>query len=245
MFLPAEFLLITAVIGLYIYDSMILLYRNEGILSPSFKNVWGVYFGAERFQIRGKELFVPNIFFPHRPLYRLSWSDKGVPLADAWVAPKRAFPALVPWVWGMEIALFMLLPLGLFSRFGDLMIVAMLLVFYGSATIALVWIWRNRAHLQCSSRRFAGLAFESLTCPPFALNLIRHLSLGMTINEDLVCVSRHLQSPDEWAATQVRFLARIEDEIAWSEENSQQYQRLLAHRQRLSQEGAPCPEQKS
>jgi len=227
---PTELVLMAAAVALYLYDSATPLFSNEGILSPVGRDRWHVAFGSERFQWRGKDIYLPNPLAPHRPLCRLCWSPSGgnTPLASGWT-PCRSFGLLAPLTWLMAFALFVLLPLGLFSRFGDLMIVATLVCFYFSALCALGYLWCYRERFQCSRRQFVHLVFESLTCPPFALNIIRHLSLAQTNTADLAWVARQLQRADDWDATRHVLIGRIENEISWAEDKPELVVQLRQH----------------
>ncbi|MBI4988462.1 MAG: hypothetical protein HZC23_06520 [Rhodocyclales bacterium] len=225
-----------AAIGLYVYDSALLLRGNEGILFPRRSNGWGVSFGSRNFQIMGKEPFLPNPFLPHRPLFRLSWKFEGAPLSEACDPPRGAFMALAPWVWIMAISLFVLFPLGFFSRLGDRMLLMGIGSLYLSILVALVLLWHKREQLSISHRRFAALAFESLICPPFALNMIRHVSVSIPVAEDLVIAARRLQKPSHWHATCAGCLARLDSEIECEEEGTERMCLLQAHRRRLHEE---------
>lgn len=65
-------------VGLYLYDSAVLLASNEVILSPRQSGRWVAMFGADSFQLRGKEPFMPNPLLPHHPIFRLSWNIEGL-----------------------------------------------------------------------------------------------------------------------------------------------------------------------
>ena len=238
---PTEFVLQGAVIALYLYDSALLLHANEGVLTTVGRSRWQVRLGSETFQWQGKGILLPNPLTPHRPYYRLLWnmcgsSSKTTPVA----APARSYGWLTPLTWLMAVALFVLLPLGLFTRFGDLMIVAALLCFYSAALGSLGYLWRQRNRFHCPAKRFVHLAFESLTCPPFALNMVRHLSLAQKCSADLAIAAQTLQSSADWERTSTLFIERLDDEINWAEDKAdivgqlrQQRDRLLASRNQV------------
>lgn len=236
-----EILLIIALVGLYLYDSTLLLSCNEGVLMPSRGGRWSVLLGSERFPVRGREPLLPNPFTPHRPLYRLSWKMEGPPGEQpAWTPPAEIYAPLAPLVWIMAGALFVLVPLGLFSRLGELGIAGGIVLFYSSALTALSWVWIRRDRYQCSTRRLLSLAVESLTCPPFALNIIRHLSLDRPVTEDLLGAGRRLLGAEPWGLAVNSLLTRMDNEIAWEDEGSARAQALLTHRQQLQQESLSC-----
>ena len=247
MLLESEALLMAAAIGLYLYDSSLLLYVNEGILIPRGKQAWVVAFGSDRARIMGKEVFVPNPLLPHRPLFRLSWKFEGIPTLSEgdWTLRRHTFGPLVPMVWGMAIALFAFLPLGLFTRLGERMILVAILLLYLNIVFALLWLWLNRARFDLPGRRFAGLAFELLACSPFAVNLIRKISVGMSVDEDLVSAACRLQNSDDWHTTRMEMMARLDEEIEGEEDDSKRALILKEHRRKLSERNATCPPLKS
>lgn len=204
-----------AVVALYLFDSMVLLYCNEAVMYPVGQKGWQLSFGSRRFQWRGREVFLPNPLKPHRPLYRVVWSY-GTP-SDGGAAPdwRRGYRGLAIAICSMALALGLLLPLGLFSRWGDVMIVAALIVFYGAALVALGMLWRRRKALRLGRNPFLRLAFECLTCPPFALNLIRHVSLLTQPPVDLVSIAHGLQDVNTWEETRRQLVARLQEELQW------------------------------
>lgn len=220
-----------AMVGLYLYDSTTLLAADEALITSPGNGRWCALFGVEGFQIRGKELFVPNPLLPHRPLYRFFWSMEGlVGPSQPWVPPSgEGYAGLAPLIWLMVLALFALFPLGLFSRLGDAALVAGLLLFYLSALSALVQVWLRRDEYGINGRQFASLAFESISCPPYALNLVRHLSLRLKWKEDLLCVVDRYLSGAERSAALKQVITRVKNEIDWEDETTLRAQALCAH----------------
>jgi len=236
MWLYYEYLLMAAVVALYVYDSAILLHTNEAVLLPAGGGKWDVRFASDRFSIRGKDVFIPFLFGHHQPLYRLAWATSQATKVSSWVPPYRSVPGLREFQWGVALALFVLLPVGLFSRMGNVAIAAAVVLSYLSMIGALSVIWFRKEHLGCSPRQFAALAFEVLTCPPFALNLTRHLSLARSTGDDMIAVARTLLAPEQWAQTRSRLLERIEQMSAWEEQDSAEYNALVRFRESLLSE---------
>ncbi len=240
MALSAEVLLMLAIVGLYVYDSTLLLYCNEGVLLPKGKNDWAVNFGSGNVGVLGKELYVPSPLLFHRPLFRLSWEFEGNTLTEMVDLPRHEFAALAPMVWSIALALFVLLPLGFFTRLGDSALLPALLLIFGNIVFSLVWVWLNRAKFNLSNKKFASLAFESLICPPFALNIVRHLSLNIPVSEDLVSAAHRLQQAESWNQTRLTLLARLDSEIDSEEPETERLRLLLVHRQALAIESNEC-----
>ena len=235
MFVPTtEVLLMGAVVALYLYDSVVLLHCNEALIYPVGRTGWALRFGSHRFQWRGREVFLPNPLTPHRPLYRVLWSyGAAFDAKNAVSAWRRGDRGLAVSVWAMALALWLLLPFGLFSRWGDVSILAALIVFYVFALLALVSLWRRRAVLSLSRGSLLRLAFESLSCPPFALNLIRHVALLTSPHAELVAAARGLQDAEAWAETRSVLVARLQDELRWLDPFDPETKIVEAELQRL------------
>jgi hypothetical protein len=228
-------LLMGLVALLYVGDSTLLLHRNEGVLLAAGGKRWSVDLGSRDFRLAGKHVFIPNPLLPHRPLFRLTWQLEGAAAgtADDWDAHREAVRPLAPFIWAIAIALFVLLPLGFFTRLGDPPLVAALVLLYAGIIAALTWVWRNRLKFALDGKQFAGLAFESLVCSPLALNLTRKLCARIPLQEDLVSASRRLQDAVEWRATCPKLVERLDEAIGIEEEGSPRMAQMIEHRRRI------------
>lgn len=236
----AEVLLVAAMVGLYLYDSARLLHSNEGVLAATLGGRWSLHFGAEHYTLRGKEPFLPNPLLPHRPAFPLRWKQQLVaaaPASQRWTPPPFAhYKVLAPFIWLMALALFGLVPAGLFSRYGNEAIAAGILLFYAAALLALGYVWFKRSALLLTRRQVGALAFESLTCPPFALNLVRHISWRAAPAEELVSAGRRLLRKDDWTATLPAVIKRIDNAIAWENEGTPRAHALAEYQASLNRE---------
>jgi len=231
-----EVLLMILVVALYLYDSMMLLYCNEGVLVPMRKG-WAVRFGFHEPRIRGKELFIPPLWLLHRPMFRLSWPFEGgqaEATAEDWQARRKVPLPMIALVWLMAVALFVMLPLGFFTRFSHAMLLAAIVLLYLSIVALLIYIGLHRTGLNLTGKQVGKYAFEFLTCPPFALNAIQAISLSQPIGEDLIIAARRLQDPARWTETRQQLVLRLDEEIEIEDEASERMARLQAHRLRLT-----------
>lgn len=243
MLLQAEILLMAMAIGLYLYDCALLLYVNEGVVTPARGGRWLVRFGCGRVRLLGRELLVAHPLLPHRPLFRLDWRfpPKSAAAPGDWAALGAALRPLAPMVWGMALALFVLLPLGLFTRAGDPLAIAALVVLYLNLLAALAWLWLRKTDLGIPGRRLALLSFESLVCCPLGLNIVRKISLSLRVEEDLVVAARRLQAAQDWSETCAELIARLEEEMSDEAEDTARLAVLRMSRQQLLDGEAPCP----
>lgn len=235
-------------VGLYLYDSTMLLNANEGVLSSTLARRWNVHFGSERFLLRGKEPLLPNPFLPHRPLFRLRWKqeeDIEMPSAPWNPVDVRPYSNLCPLIWGMVIAQFVLIPVGLFSRLGSAFVVFGLGLFYFNAIAALIYVLISRKSFGLSLRRVGAIAFESLTCPPFAINIVRHVSLSTEVAEDLLVSGRHLLHESDWPPVIAEAAKRVQSAIDWEAEGSERSAALGTYHLTLSNELKSCQDKSS
>ena len=248
--LSAELGLMLLVAGLYLYESSVLLYCNQAVLSPIRANDWRVQFGLKHLNIRGKELCFAQLLMPWRPLFVLTWRfegrasskqetgpETGLPETAArapWQPPPAAsYQILIPIVWWLSIATFIVLPLGLFTSLGDMAVLYAAGMLYIGILVLLLALWRYRNHFQLSKKDLFSLGFEFVICPPFALNVIRRLSLKIKIEDDLEPIAHGLQSPQAWQLTRDLMLERLDDQIDYEPQDSARYASLVSHRQQL------------
>jgi hypothetical protein len=114
-----------------------------------------------------------------------------------------------------------------------------LALLYAAIAGALLWLAMNRRELGLSARRLGGLAFELLACPPFAVNVVRRVSVEMPLDADLLGAARQLQSAEDWNATRGELIARLDEQIDAEDESSERSALLKESRRRLAEEN-PC-----
>ncbi len=227
--------------GLYLYDSLLLLETHQAVIVRRWRS-WGVGFGAQRWRLAGKEPYLPNPLTPWRRLYVLQW-DMDVPQRTAGAPPlagdtlpvHHALDRLTLPILAIAVALFMLLPLGFFSHAGLLALGAAVVTFYAGTLLALWRVHRMRAtgELRMGSRSFGALAFQSLVCPPFALNLVRKLSMQSAGSAEFLATAGALL--DDSAMEEVRraCYSRAEEKIQVEGDEGMQESLLAQARQRF------------
>jgi hypothetical protein len=235
MALSSEWQFLLFAVGIYLFDSSLLLHCNEGVLFSARKNRWQVGFGSHRVRLRGKELFMPNPFTPHRPLFRLSWQFDQAALEkpNDWSARTKPYRGFAPFIYGVAVGLFILLPVGLLLKLNEIFLLAILALIYVQILAAIVLMWFKRRALGLNKTRFSMLAFESLVCPPLALNLVRKLSRFVSIKADLVSEANGLQAQTNWKHTQANLLIRLNEEIEEESTSSIRSTALLKRRTQL------------
>lgn len=234
--MKAEGWLLLLAVALYAYDSLLLLSSNEAVLVRGWRGRWLAGFGAHRWKLAGKEPLLPNLFTPHRPLFRLAWRFEGERDTEGQTqtlqAP-RALDTFGAFVLGSLICLFMLLPIGLFGA-GLAFTSGAVALLYANNLIALALVFRRRHALHLTTRQFGMLAFECLVCPPFSINLVRKLCGHIPIDESFTVAARRCLRRDDLAEAHVQCLIRLEEQVDAAAEHSERMQLLLAAKARFA-----------
>jgi hypothetical protein len=221
----------------YLYDSSVLLYSNEAVLTCDSAQHWTAATGWVGFVLAGRALCVLNPFTPHRPAFRLNWKFSGLEAENtdlSWSERTLQLKALAPMTLTAGLALFILLPLGMFTALGSYAVIPALVLLYGSTILALLLLRRKRTLASFERRRFIAFAFECLACPPFAVNMVRRITLANRISEPLPLAAVRLLDAAGWAQLRGHCISRLEDAMRLVTANSNEEKLLEAQKQRLS-----------
>jgi hypothetical protein len=187
--MPAfEVLLPLGALAFYCYDCAVLLYGNE-ILFLEARGRWRFDGGSERLLLR-RHLAVPAFLQPWTGVYRLWWREAAPgPTDDAAAAapPPPATAGLLPVQLICTAQLIILVPILPAVSLGygaGRALLAVFALYYLLIVLALVLLcWRRRV-LQLSVRGCALLALDALACAPFAINLVRRVTLQRSLVTD-------------------------------------------------------------
>jgi hypothetical protein len=232
--LSYELDLIVLAVLLYLVDSSPLLYSNEMVFECNRRGAWSIAQG--RIVLAGRFLCVLNPLTPHRPSFRLHWHLTELATAGekpVWSDFARELHALTPAVLTAGAGLFLVLPLGMFSPLGAYAVIPALLLIYGATTVALFRLYGLRDRLALPRRRYIAIAFECIACPPFAVNLVRKITLALAVTEPLPLAAKRLLSDRRWSSLRPRCLSMLNDAIEISDDPSER-QLLEAQKVRLT-----------
>jgi len=221
---------------LYLYDSSALLYSNEAIFSSDRTRRWSASTGWAGFTLAGRTLCILNPFTPHQPAFRLAWDFQSVDSAGgdaSWSDRAPAFDSVVSTTLIAGISLFILLPVGMLTPVGAYAVVPALVLFYAASIVGLWRLRRSSAFTPLDGKRFIGFAFECLACPPFAVNIIRRLSLHERITEPVPLAGVRLLDADRWHRLQAYCVSRLDEAIEVTAGDSALLTTLGAQRRRL------------
>ena len=220
----------------YLYDSTVLLYSNEAILVCDGPRQWHAATGMAGFLLAGRTPCLLNPFTPHRPSFRLRWDFNSLDsesLKSQWMERAAELKSLAPATLTAGIALFALLPLGMFTAVGAYAIIPALVLLYGSIVVSLILVARRGLLIVPGWRRWLLLAFECLACPPFGVNMVRRTTLGYRIAEPLPLAAARLLNAAGWTKLRSFCMARLGDALQPASADSNEQKSLEAQRQRL------------
>jgi hypothetical protein len=235
--LSYEFELLALAIIFYVYDSSVLLYSNEAVFTYNGKRCWSATVGWTGFVFAGRSLCILNPFTPHRPCFRLGWEFDELPEVKdySWSDNVCKHRGLAPWSLVGGIALFLLLPLGMFTSLGPYLVIPAMCLVYGSTLVALAKLRRGESISTLSPRQFWGFAFECIACPPFAINMVRRITLKDRIAEPAPRAAVRLLDSSQWSEFRERCVARLDERIRFAGEEASTIDALEAQKQRLSE----------
>lgn len=235
MIFEFEILLVVGALAFYAVDAGALLFADEVMLEKAGHR-WRAHAGSALL-LAGRRPFVPSLLLPCRPLLRVS--------VQALLGQERAgrnnlqhcLNALVPFqVLSMcLLALFFpLLPLVLY-RFGS---GVELLCWFAAVYLCVAGVayhaFRRRRVLELSRRDVAVLAFECACCAPFAINIVRKLTLRLP-TASLRSRASGLD-PQSRNALLAAARERVDDMLVGREPGTPQAKALLEWRGRLASE---------
>lgn len=186
-----------------------------------------------------KNLYVPNPLTPDHPLFRACWvvSSAADEHQEDIEKLQQFLNELNPLRY-MTFSLFVLLLIGLpvvLLKFGTGLALLLLLgVIYCTISVMLALIYRQRDKLGLSRKTFAKLAFDSFACAPFALNLVRKITLNRSLVGDPICFAHQVLDADAFAQLVQALCHRVDEEIEFEDEASPRCGALKDFRNRIA-----------
>ena len=171
--------LLAGIVVFYLVDCVVLSYADEVIFVRAGRRWVGRL--ADGAVWAGRSLSLPAWFSPGSPVLRVSW-QAGAGAGDGATAPsmQQLLKVVAPlrWhAWLLALALFVGVPVAVLGYRGPLLLWTLLAVLYLPTAAAMGYLYRQRRVLGLSASQVAGIGFEVLACPPFALNLVRRVTL--------------------------------------------------------------------
>lgn len=241
MTLSFSAILVCVALVIYIYDSVVFLYLDEGILTRDLRGQFTYDFATNRFVVLGKLLIIQNLLAPYRPVFRLSWA----PPANGVYERSNAnnvrrisgrLLRLAPFVWVMSVSLFIAVPVGMLILHNWGVVILALAEFYLSAIIVIIMMVVQRKSLEITLKDIASVSLESLICPPCGLNIIRKVSWRIKLNGNIVNLSNRLMTDNNYRACLQELNQKIDRELESLDEKDELFNRFNSYKARVRKE---------
>ena len=230
-----EVLLPLGAIGLYLFDSVLLLYSNEVMFLRS-RGRW-IFAMSSALMLGGRRLWVANPFAPVVPQFRVRWSEGDTRQQQeregelgGFLAALRPLQYLVAALWLLLIAL----PVDLFVFGTGPELLALMAAFYCIILVSLAYIYARRRRLHLSARAFGALAFDSLACAPVALNLVRKVAMRRSLEGNPLTWARQHFDGERFSALIGAISGRVIEEQLREFGQTPRWLELEQYRQQLA-----------
>jgi len=231
---PFEVLLPVGAIGLYLFDSTLLLYSNE-LLFARRGGRWSFAMSSELL-LAGRRVCLLNPFTPATPQFKVRWSEADTRQEqesreelDEFLAALTPLQYLVIFLWVLLLAL----PAELFLVGTGVELLALMAAFYAVVLVALGFIYARRRELRVSGKLFLALSFDSLACAPFAINLVRKLALRRSLAGNPLDFAHGSFEPATFSALIQAVCGRVSDEQQREYGQTPKWEELEAYRTTL------------
>jgi len=182
--------LLGGIVLMYLYDGALLLYHDE--VAFETRRGGALVAGGLMLELGRRQLFLPPPLSVHRPLYRVSWRASAQPGDGGGAARLRRlagrFSVLVPWSLLLLVLFAVGLPACVWLARTSVALLIWLAATYVTILATLAVAFAHRRRLGVTRGQLWSLARDALLCPPFALNLLRKISLAQSRRLDLRAV---------------------------------------------------------
>jgi len=178
----------------YVYDSLLLLFDNDVVFVKAGRK-WASMQGSD-IVIMGKRLAAPGFMAPWAFVLRSSWSATGEPAPPTVLEPERmatVLSALLPLRILCSLLLFLLvvgLPAAALSEAAPLAMLIVFAAYYLLVVSGLVFLVLARRRLSLDGKALLLMVVDALACAPFAVNLVRKVTMHSLPLKDALAFSR-------------------------------------------------------
>ena len=224
--LSFEALLVLGVFGLYCFDSLMLLNFNE-LIFIRFKKKWSYKFPILSLQFLRKFPFLPNLLTPNVPLFKVFWptSDQDVNFKEFDIFIKSLIPVQVISLM-LLVLMFICLPIVAFRYGSGINLLIVFFAIYILIISILIYLFAQKNDLKLSNTKFVSVTFESIVCPPFALNMVRKISLNYPINVDPYIFSKKMFDEKTKKSFKKNLCINIDKKMNFLEKDSERFIKL-------------------
>lgn len=245
--LSFEALLLYGVLALYLFDSGMLLYANELVFVRDEFAAWRLNCRRIDWLLLGRRPCAPNPLRPDIAVFRVYWLDADQRPREVAGTLDTLLAALEPLRYlliALLVLFFVWLPIILILYGSGPQLLGLFAIVYLNIVAILVFIFRNRRLLQVSNGTYLALSFESLACPPFALNLLRKITLRL-VDADPIRLAEKRFDQDDFRDLIELVCRRIDEQLDLMNSDDPRYSTLQAYKsdilglKRLRPDAAP------
>ncbi|MEM1176616.1 MAG: hypothetical protein AAGA33_03050 [Pseudomonadota bacterium] len=201
--IPAELLVLGLALLLYLTDLARLLFANEVLFSGTVKGHWKALTPANGFPFNRRNAVFPRVWDAGNIECRVAWpsqpADSSQTIDDALsvLAKEAVFERLI--CRALVPQLFIGVPIAYSLPSNDLPTLVMIALIYLQVVALVVGVMIKRRRLCLSTGHAAWLAFESLVCLPYALNVFRKIGANLTsqARSDVLDLAARLLDADD------------------------------------------------
>lgn len=231
-------MLVLGIVGFYLFDSAMLLYVNELVFVEK-NGKWMFSHPETGWQMLGKYLYIPSPLTPDCPLFRSYWVVSSAPNEHQEdIKTLRQFLNELHPLRYMTFILFVLLliwlPIVLWWFGTGLELLLLLGVIYCTIFVMLAHTYRHRDKLGLSGKAFVKLAFDSIACAPFALNLVRKITLRRSLAGDTISFAHQVLDADAFVQLVQALCHQVDEDIEFEDKESPRYIALKDFRNRIA-----------
>jgi hypothetical protein len=230
-----EALLVIGVLGFYLFDSICLLYSNQLVVNESFGK-WGFVLPSSNWRFMRKIIYIHNLLTPYNQTFILTWSPNANSLDNDFKYPSSIGQNLTFIRLSVTILMYLmlvLLPIVLYKFGLGMLALILLITIYLTIINMSIFLYFKRGTLKLSKKEVLSIAFEVISCPPFAINFLRRISLKSSIFEEPIEFAKRNFDNEEYERFKQQFNQKLLDEIELEDENSQRSIELIKYREKL------------
>jgi hypothetical protein len=213
-----------------------LLNFNE-LIFIRFKKKWSYKFPILSLQLLRKFPFLPNLLTPNIALFQVFWPsrDQGLNINELNTFIKSVLPIQIISV-VLLLLMFICLPIIAFKYGSGVKLLIIFSTIYSLIVCILTYIFNQKHNLKLSNTKFLSIAFESIVCPPFALNMVRKISLNYPINVDPYIFSKEMFDEPTKKSFKYRLCIIIKKKMSFFEDDSSRYIELNKYLNQIKSE---------
>lgn len=239
-----EYLIVLGLAGFYIYDSAKILFFNEFYMQKGFRKTFTSKTQTHLFSFLKKYLMLPDFIFPHHLCFKVRWTIKDT--SDNETTQQNDVSSILKIsktlkkiqfsIYLNTVLCMVLLPIALILKMSYEILAVLIILIYVINIINAIWVFFHRKSLSLTKMKLANLWIDALFCPPFALNILKKISLNCDVKTDAIFVCKALLDDESFQ----ELLKQIDTDIQQLKMNSDNesfIQQLSSKQKKLIQLG--------